>query len=119
MARGNVRPGSRTSPPILLTSHHPPNEKNAPTMAAPNAGPRGREPARCAMNGAKFDHDPRRKTTAHTTSNPSTPSLSQVVQRRNPSLTRILRMFRTHSAQITEAAMNLPATAEEGKMYAA
>ena len=32
-ARGRVRAGSRTSPATLVTSHQPPNEKNAATNA--------------------------------------------------------------------------------------
>src|SRR5216683_3336508 len=116
MARGSVRPGSRTSPAILLTSHQPPKEKNAPTIAAPSAGPNGSEPGCCAMNGTKLDHDPSRITNAHKTSDPSTPSLSQVVQRRNPALTRMLKIFRTQSAQITAIAMNLMTSVEDGKM---
>src|SRR5580704_9777814 len=37
-ARGSVFVGSRTSPAILVASHHPPNEKNADTIAMPSAG---------------------------------------------------------------------------------
>src|ERR1035438_8244264 len=92
-ARGRVRPGSRTSPAILPTSHHPPKEKNAPTTPTPSAGANGNDPGRCATKGAKFDHDPSRKAKAQIVRKPSRPSLSQVVHRRNAALTRILTMF--------------------------
>src|SRR5450432_3655994 len=98
MARGNVRLGSRTSPAILLTSHQPPKEKNAPTMAAPSPGPNGNEPECCATKGTKFDHDPRWKTTAQTVSRPSTPNLSHVIQRRKPALKRMLTTFMAQRA---------------------
>jgi hypothetical protein len=39
-ARGNVAAGLRTSPAILLTSHHPPKEKKCGDRAT---GERGRE----------------------------------------------------------------------------
>src|SRR6266496_2503909 len=118
MARGSVCPGSRTSPEILLTSHHPPKEKKAPTMAAPSAGPKASEPGLWATKGAKFDHDPKRSASAQITRNPSKPSFSQVVQRKKPALTRTLKMFNAQSAQITAAATNLVNAADNGKMNA-
>src|SRR5436309_2423397 len=119
MARGNVRPGSRTSPAILLTSHQPPNEKNPPTIAAPSAGPNGREPGCWDTRGIKFDQDPRRNANAHITSEASTPSFNHVVQRKIPALTCMLRTFSTQSAQITQIAITFTTSAEEGKIYPA
>src|SRR5436309_13448833 len=119
MARGKVRPGSRTSPAILLTSHQPPKEKNPPTMAAPSAGPKGTEPGRCATKGTKFDHDPRRNAKAQTTIDASRPSFSQVVQRKIPAPMRMLNTFSKQRDQITPTATSLATRAEQGKMYAA
>src|SRR5581483_4208696 len=116
MARGNVRTVSRTSPAILLTSHQPPNEKNAPTMAAPNAGNKGKEPERCALKGTKFVHEPRWKASAHTINNPSNPSFNQVIQRKNPALIRMLRAFNKQRTKIIMIAANLMASADQWKM---
>src|SRR5436190_13427864 len=118
IARGRLRPGSRASPAILLTSHHPPKVKNAPTIAIASAGPNGSDPDLCATSGAKFDHDPIRNTSAHTTRNPRIPSLSHVLQRRTFADTRTLRKFKMHSAQITAMAAALASTADRGTMYA-
>src|SRR5271156_2731441 len=100
-ARGSVRPGSRTSPAIFVASHQPPKEKNAPTTAAPSAGASGNAPECCATNGTKFDQEPRRNTSAQTVRVASTANFSQVIQRRNPALIRVLKMF---NRQITQMA---------------
>src|SRR5580700_362381 len=99
-ARGNVRPGSRTSPPIFTASHQPPKEKNAPTSAAPSAGARGKAPCRCVMKGTKFDQEPSRKASAQRVRVASTANFSQVIQRRKPALIRVLKIFRAHKNQI-------------------
>src|SRR5579864_2455146 len=112
-ARGKIRLGLRTSPAILLTSHQPPKEKNAPTMAAPSAGIRGKEPGRCATKGMKLDQDPSRNAVAHTVSRPSTANLSHVIQRRKPALTRMLTMFKKHRAQTAANAVPLLTGGEE------
>ena len=55
-ARGSVRSGSRTSPAILVTSHQPPNEKNAATNAPATAPTSGGAPGCRATNGTKWLH---------------------------------------------------------------
>src|SRR5271156_3803706 len=100
-ARGSVRPGSRTSPAIFVASHQPPKQKKAPTEAAPRPGANGNAPERCATKGTKFDQEPRRNTSAQTVRVASTANFSQVIQRRNPALIRVLKMF---NRQITQMA---------------
>src|ERR1700680_3837300 len=112
-ARGKVRPGSRTSPAILLTSHQPPKEKNARTKPAARAGRIGRDPGRRATKGTKFDHAPRRKAMAQIVSSANTPSFNQVIHRKNPALRRMLSMFIKQSAQITVAAASFTARLED------
>src|SRR6185369_5637978 len=116
MARGRVRPASRTSPEILLTSHHPPKEKNAPTIAAPKARSNGSEPGLCATKGRKFDHEPRRSEKPHTTSTARSPSFSHVLQRSTPALTRMLSMFKVQSSQMTATATNFMAIEDRGRI---
>src|SRR6185312_11609824 len=118
IARGNVRPGSRTSPEILLTSHQPPNEKKAPTIAAPSAGINGSDPVLCATKGAKFDHDPSRSENPQTTRNASRPNLSHVLQRKTAALTWMLRIFSVQSNQITPIPTAFAAIEFKGKMKA-
>src|SRR5580692_3683139 len=114
-ARGNVRPGSRTSPPIFTASHQPPNEKNAPTSAAPSAGASRSAPGRCATKGTKFDQEPRRKASAQTVRVASTANFSQVIQRRKPALIRVLRIFRTHKNQMAAIATSFVAGDDQWK----
>src|SRR5580704_1332295 len=121
-ARGNVRPGSRTSPPIFTASHQPPKEKNAPTSAAPSAGASGSAPGRCVTKGRKFDQEPRRKARAQTVRVASTANFSQVIQRRKPALMRVLNIFKAHKNQIAAIAAIaaiLIASGDQWKMYAA
>ena len=59
--------GSRTSPAIFVTSHHPPNEKNAATRAPASAGPNGGAPdgaRRTARSAASCR--PRSRSATHT-----------------------------------------------------
>src|SRR5271169_1405341 len=104
MARGMVFSGSRTSPLIFVTSHQPPNEKNAPTMAPASAGSNGKEPERCATRGMKFDQWPTRKTKAQTVISRSTPTFIHVSRRRKPALTFVLKAFSRASERTTEMA---------------
>ena len=69
--------GSRTSPAILVTSHQPPNEKNADT-SAPASAPRSRggAPARRATNGTKWPSLAAGAADPHATSATSSPILS-------------------------------------------
>src|SRR5271154_477570 len=103
-ARGKVRPGSRTSPAIFVASHQPPKQKKAPTEAAPRAGANGNAPERCVTKGTKFDQEPRRKTSAQTVRVASTANFNQVIQRRNPALTRVLKIFNKQTAQMAATA---------------
>src|ERR1700675_1734571 len=93
MARGMVFSGSRTSPLIFVTSHQPPKEKKAPTMVAPNAGSRGKEPGRGGINGMKLARGPTQKTKAQRVSRRRTPPFIQVSFRRKPALTLVLKVF--------------------------
>ena len=65
--------GSRTSPAILLTSHHPANEMNAPIKAIPRAGKNESDPGRCDQNGVRLAQSPRPSPKPHTTRKPSKP----------------------------------------------
>ena len=65
--RGNVRRGSRTSPPILLMSHHPPNEKKPATIPPASALNKGAEPGRRGASGQKVPQSPNRPRTPHKT----------------------------------------------------
>ena len=57
-AFGSVRAGSLTSPAILVTSHQPPNVKNADTNAPATAAMSGMAPGGRSTNGVKCDHEP-------------------------------------------------------------
>ena len=48
-----MRPGSRTSPASLLTSHQPASEMNAEIRPTARACGSGGEPGRCAQNGVE------------------------------------------------------------------
>src|SRR3984957_3791839 len=118
MARGIVFSGSRTSPLIFVTSHQPPKEKKAPTMAPPNAGSSGREPERWAKNGMKFDQWPRRKTKAQIVSRRRTPTFIQVRLRRKLALTVVLKVFSRASERTRDMATYFVAARGQSKIYA-
>src|SRR3984957_20907815 len=111
MARGIVFSGSRTSPLIFVTSHQPPKEKNAPTMAPASAGSNGKEPGSCATKGMKFDQGPTRKTKAHTVSRRRTPIFNHVSLRRKLALTLVLNALSRASESTTKMAMYFVAAA--------
>ena len=74
-ARHACASGSRTSPAIFVTSHHPPNEKNAATKApgergadGRRAGPPRRERLRSAASGRPCSRRPQYRIAAMRTS---------------------------------------------------
>src|ERR1700675_1853592 len=104
MAGGMVFSGSPPSPLIFVTSHQPPKEKKAPTMAPANAGSSGMEPERCAKNGMKFDQWPTRNTKAQRVSRRRIPTFIQVSLRRKLALTLVLKVFSRASERTMDMA---------------
>ena len=74
-ARGMLRIGSRTSPAIFVTSHHPPKEKNAAIEGAGQCRPEWRR-AEGAANGSKLCQAPSARANATHTSPPMSASFS-------------------------------------------
>src|ERR1700746_2580174 len=69
------------------------------------------------MNGRKFVHDPKWNANAQNTSKAKRPSLSQVVQRNTAAPMRMLKIFKSPSAQMTQSAMSLGAADGMGEKY--